>query len=263
ALSFRMERNKNLCHDIMLSLQSMLETHHRYALEYKHAFELIPPDSPNYEIRLRVLQDTDRRRYNLPTGQEVAAILPGDGSATEHRDIVLRYRLPDGKNFTRIHEGHPAYAPLHYVLLFPYGDHGWNYDLRLRDPSKESPGRLSLTRYTAYRIHDRRDEFPTIQRGGRLFQQYLVDMWAAAEQTRLSYLRHHQSDLRASLYSGLDDALSNVDRDVSLDNLGTRYVLPSSHIGSPRHMQQRYQDGMAIARYYRKIDLFITVTANP
>jgi hypothetical protein len=46
-------------------------------------------------------------------------------------------------------------------------------------------------------------------------------------------------------------------------DLGQRAVLPSSYIGGPRHQQQRYQDAMAIARFFKKIDLFITMTANP
>ena len=28
-------------------------------------------------------------------------------------------------------------------------------------------------------------------------------------------------------------------------------------------MQQRFQDAMAIARFFQKVDLFITMTANP
>ncbi|TFK58668.1 hypothetical protein BDN72DRAFT_746666, partial [Pluteus cervinus] len=263
ALGHRMERNSNLRSSVMSSLQSMLETHHSYSHKYKHAFEILSRHDPNWELRLRVLQDTDRRRYNLPTGEEVAVILPGDGSATDHRDIILRCRHQDGPALQRIHEGHPAYAPLHYVLLFPYGEHGWNYDMRLHDPARENPGRLTLTRHTAFRIHDRRCEFSVLLRGGKLFQQYLVDMWAAAEQARLSFLRNNQGLLRASLYSGLQDAVAQADNAIPLDSLGTRYVLPSTHIGSPRHMQQRFQDAMAVARYYRKVDLFITVTANP
>jgi hypothetical protein len=57
----------------------------------------------------------------------------------------------------------------------------------------------------------------------------------------------------ASLYNGLEDAISNRDEDVDLNELGKRYILPSSYIGGPRHMQQRYQDAMAIARYFRKV----------
>lgn len=42
-----------------------------------------------------------------------------------------------------------------------------------------------------------------------------------------------------------------------------RLVLPSSFIGGPRYMIQNYQDAMAICRWARPPDLFITFTCNP
>ena len=87
------------------------------------------------------------------------------------------------------------YKSLQYPFLFIYGEDGYHYDLKI-SPSNE--GRLSQTDYVAYRIQHRRDEFSLLLRSGRLFQQYLVDMWAVADQNRLSYLRHHQSDIRAT-----------------------------------------------------------------
>ncbi|CAF1342434.1 unnamed protein product [Rotaria sordida] len=44
---------------------------------------------------------------------------------------------------------------------------------------------------------------------------------------------------------------------------GRVIILPSSFQGSPRAMQQNYQDAMAIVRKYGKSDLFITFTCNP
>jgi len=44
---------------------------------------------------------------------------------------------------------------------------------------------------------------------------------------------------------------------------GIPVVLPSSFSGSPRAMQQNYQDAMAIVAKYGKPDLFITYTCNP
>ena len=44
---------------------------------------------------------------------------------------------------------------------------------------------------------------------------------------------------------------------------GVRVVLPSSFSGSPRAMQQNYQDAMAIVLKYGKPDLFLTNTCNP
>ncbi|GFR10212.1 helitron_like_N domain-containing protein [Trichonephila clavata] len=40
-------------------------------------------------------------------------------------------------------------------------------------------------------------------------------------------------------------------------------ILPSSYIGSPRHMQEYARDAMAYVRHYGRPDLFITFTCNP
>ena len=40
-------------------------------------------------------------------------------------------------------------------------------------------------------------------------------------------------------------------------------ILPSSFSGSPRNMQQNYQDAMKVVGTYGKPDLFITATCNP
>ena len=260
----RMIRNPNLRPTTMRLLQDLLTQSHRYAPLYKQAYEILEAEenAPNVKVALRVMTNTDRRRYNLPTVDEVAMIMP-DGPDRDHRDIVLHLRRPEDFPLLRINEGHPAYTPLHYVLLFPYGDNGWHEGLRLHQPGRESPARLSLTRYVAYRLQVRRNEFSALLRGGRLLQQYIVDMWACAEQDRLRYLRFNQAALRASVYSGLEDAIGAADGDVDLNQLGRRFILPSSFIGGARHMQQRFQDAMAIARYYGKVDLFITMTANP
>ncbi|XP_024868730.1 uncharacterized protein LOC112452643 [Temnothorax curvispinosus] len=44
---------------------------------------------------------------------------------------------------------------------------------------------------------------------------------------------------------------------------GIPVILPSSFIGSPRNMQERYQDAMSIVRKFGKPDIFLTVTCNP
>ena len=40
-------------------------------------------------------------------------------------------------------------------------------------------------------------------------------------------------------------------------------MIPSTFIGGPRHMVERYHDAMAIVRATSKLDLFITMTCNP
>ncbi|KAE9384224.1 hypothetical protein BT96DRAFT_1100548, partial [Gymnopus androsaceus JB14] len=267
----RMNRNENLDAHVMQQLQDMLIQHNIYVPIYKSAWEILQEhqNTPNYSVRLRLLPGFDRRRYNEATADEIAVLVPGDETIpTDKRDIVLRLRTPNGHYpLQRVWDTHASYAPLHYVLLFPYGEAGWDFNLHLHEPEKQRPSRLTLTRYVSYRIHSRSNEYSTILHGGRLFQRYIVDMWAAADQQRLTYLRTHQQELRAELYQGLADALDQADVNnpdsVDLNSIGRRIILPSSYIGGARYMHQRFQDAMAAVRHFKKIDLFITVTANP
>ena len=75
-------------------------------------------------------------------------------------------------------------------------------------------------------------------------------------------MHRNQASLCIELYSGLMDY---VQRQADLANLppGKVVVLPSSYAGSPRAMQQNYQDAMAIVCKYGKPDLFRTFTCNP
>jgi hypothetical protein len=60
----------------------------------------------------------------------------------------------------------------------------------------------------------------------------------------------------------LRDAAQRGDN-VDLAQQGQSFILPATHIGSPRQMYQLFQDSMAICRFCRKPDLFLTMTANP
>ena len=68
-------------------------------------------------------------------------------------------------------------------------------------------------------------------RGGRLFQQYVVDAWASIESSLLYWIRKNQKTIRADLYNGLRDALRNVEN-VDLGQMGKHIILPASHPGS-------------------------------
>jgi hypothetical protein len=90
-------------------------------------------------------------------------------------------------------------------------------------------------------------------------------MYAAIEHQRLMYLKHHQSQIRAESYSTVRNLLNAEDAfgNTNLANIGQKVILPSTFTGSPRYMNQKYQDAMAIVREFGKPDLFITITCNP
>ncbi|KIM40031.1 hypothetical protein M413DRAFT_29163, partial [Hebeloma cylindrosporum] len=289
ALDVRMAQNAGLDRAVMDGLQTMLSQHHQYVPVYRHAFEILRTYDPrnDAEVRLRLMPGLDRRRYNLPTADEVAVILPGNHGA-EPRDIVLRLRSGP---LHRISDLHPAYAPLQYPLLFPRGENGWYPEMRLHETGEQRDGRiqriegrqqrrrnhglevqpgnipesrrLTLTRYVAHRIHYRPEEFNPLLRGGRLFTRYVVDMFASADQQRLSWIERNQQTFRAARFNNLEDAAANDDDNLDLNDLGQRVILPSSYTGGPRNLGQGFQDSMAIARYFRKVDIFLTMTTNP
>ena len=280
ALTDRVRQNADLDPGILRDLQAMLIAHHQYVGIYKHAMEILKQhNAEDVQVRLRLTPQLDRRRYNLPTSNEVAMILPGT-SADAPRDIILRRR--DG-HLQRISDLHPAYTPLQYPLLFPRGENGWYPEMKIiRDaarqctqPDPDGSGedgeelnqdgsrRLTLTRYVSYRIHPRPNESSALLHGGHLFTQYIVDMFASIDQQRLRYLQHQQPLFRAARFNNLEDANMNDPDNLDLNDLGQRVFLPSSYTGGPRYMTQCYQDSMAVARYYRQVDIFLTMTTNP
>ncbi|KAF9440445.1 hypothetical protein P691DRAFT_647674, partial [Macrolepiota fuliginosa MF-IS2] len=265
----RQRNNANLNHVVLNELQDMLHHVNPYIPIYQQAFTIMndkpPEEQDRLECRLRVTPGVDERTHNLPTANEIAVIMPSAGieEASEHRDIILRYKHG---GLQRISHLQVSYAPLHYVLLFPYGDHGWHRAIPShvgRDGKKRTPFVTQIC-YYAYRFHTRPGEKLPLHYGGKLFQQFVVDIAASAEQSRLTWARFHQKELRADLYQGLQDFVVG-DRDNNPNQpRGQRVILPSSHSGSSRHMNQLFQDSMAICRVNgNKPDLFITMTANP
>ncbi|KAJ7193539.1 hypothetical protein GGX14DRAFT_378904, partial [Mycena pura] len=170
ALNHRMNSNTNLRRDTMEVLQRVVTANHQYAPLFVHANQVLTSAADDRVACLRVSPGVHARRGNLPTADEVAVVIP-DQNNTDSRDIILRRH---NGALLRISDLHPAYTPLYYVLLFPYGENGWHSGLRLEDPEKDNPGRLSQTRYVAYRLQQRDDEATTLLRGGRLLQRYMV-----------------------------------------------------------------------------------------
>ncbi|XP_026419934.1 uncharacterized protein LOC113315906 [Papaver somniferum] len=113
--------------------------------------------------------------------------------------------------------------------------------------------------YMALQLQQRAGEGQTLLRGGRLFQQYVVDAYATIEQNRLQWVKGHQKEIRCDLYNGIKEVVSA--GDTKPGSTG-RVILPSSFTGGPRYMIQHYQDAIALCRELGPTDLFITFTCN-
>jgi hypothetical protein len=94
----------------------------------------------------------------------------------------------------------------------------------------------------------------------KLLQQLTTEYGTRIEDHRLDWIANNQKEVRAEKYSKVMDILP---KDDDTEHIGTKIVLVSSHQGSPRDLQQRAQDGMAMVRILGKPHLFITMTCNP
>ena len=217
----------NLDSTILAELQQMLHDINPYVNIFRQTGNLLK-QNPSLDLKLVITNNRtkDSQCYNTPSASEVAAIMIGNGQEMEiqNRDIILQ---PHEGGIQRISEIHRAYTPLHYVLMFPRGEDGWHPNIPIRneeiseineDEENISSKYITAMNYFAYRLQvGRSDEAVTLHYYGRLFQQWIVDMYTVIEQTRLNYLRFNQKQIRAELYNGLQDAMISGD---STTNVG-------------------------------------------
>ena len=223
----------------------MLEQHNPHVQTFRTAANRLR-ETPNINLNIHISGDQRRgRQYAAPTANEIAVlIVDNPGEEATHRDVVL-FRH-DGR-MERINETSSLYDPLHYVLMFSNGETGWSEGIPLRgqqslvrEPDQQRHGRqhtVSVRQFYAHRIQERNQALLHLY--GRLWHQYVVDMYAKIEHRRMHYYRSNQRQLRVELYSGMADTLQ---QDVGENNdelartLGRRVILPSSHTGSPRYV---------------------------
>jgi hypothetical protein len=185
-------------------LLTMMYIFNPYVKMFKMARDMMATEGAPMDLKLRFIasQTIDARRYNVPTVDEVAALIVGNGSeAIDRRDVVLAQQASP---FQCISELHVGYMALHYPLLFPYDEDGWHLNISLNgvvddadldeDHAKESEFQrkhcnVIMVEFYDYRFQHRDIDGIALLRGGQLRHQYIVDAYAAIEQSHLKYLR--------------------------------------------------------------------------
>jgi len=204
----------------------------------------------NLKLRLITFRTKDAHRYNVPTADEVTALMVGNGYEVVDRcDVVIAQQAG---SFQRISELHVGYMALHYSLLFPYNEDGWHPNISFNgvvlqdadadldeDHAKEFEHQrkhhnVTTAEFYGYRLQHRDTDGIALLWGGRLRQQYIVDAYVVVEQNRLRYLRLNQKKLRVDLYQGLQHTIIVGDNNAVA--IGEKIILPSSFTRGPRHM---------------------------
>ncbi|CAH9124107.1 unnamed protein product [Cuscuta epithymum] len=292
ALSSRLESTDRLDKDVVQVLMEVMCAN-PYAQFFKTLGDV--EQAGEFSIVLNGNPCLDQHVYNRPATSQVAAVWVEDGYEGAPSNRNIRVYAHSGRS-QNIHYYYGCYDPLQYPLLFPRGEVGWHEGIARCPSGVLHPGStptnslsinttlfgsgesliareelllntgqkrhsISCREYYAYKLQLRRADKALILHSGRLFQQYIVDIYIKIETQRLDYYRSKQRDYRGETYQGLVDSVSTGIQTTS--DVGRRVILPGSFIGGPRDMRGRYMDAMALVQNYGKPDLFITITCNP
>ena len=161
-------------------LQDMLQDCNFYVQRYQAAAEIFA-SRPTEDLRLvmksKGSKDVQKKTF-MPDVSDVVVIAPGD--QTERRDVVLyksKSSHPKGNDTVHIHELNKSYDPTAYVLILPKGDDGYS----IPPPLKKNSRPLTAMDYYSYHLMVRDSCFNTLHRTGRLYQEYLCDMYSKVE----------------------------------------------------------------------------------
>lgn len=203
---------------------------------------------PDFKIRL--YNSGNQMRYDTPISGTLGAIVYDSGPRSKN-DFDIIVHLKDGVP-QRVSKLHPSYMALQFPLLFLFGEHGWSVELKLVNCESRGAKQLTMNMFYSFQLHDRFRLDALLPKGGRLFQQYLVNAYMCIEQNRLDYIESKQDLLRSEYFQG----------DTYGHDVGKRVILPASFTGGPRYMYKHYQDALAICRVHQNPQYFITFTCN-
>ncbi|XP_073493942.1 uncharacterized protein [Phyllobates terribilis] len=198
-------------------------------------------EMPSIIMAIKQERKQDPRCYNKARVSEVAVVFQNDDGEPPFQMDILVHLKPDQNNpfvpkTQRISILHSNLDALLYPLFFPSGDQGWHENLHQQGTSR----RITQLQYYSFLLSVR-NYFNPILNGGKLTQQYLVDAYVKIEANRLNFIRMNQKQLKVEDYCVLQEHLQKQSIQKGIP-IGKTVILPSSFEGSPRKMQQRYQD---------------------
>ena len=197
---------RNLITSTMQNLQNLIKETNPFVKDLLHICE-IPDDKLKKGKIVISCKQKDRpkqshaRRYNLQQNLTEVSVLTNSVPG----DLVLRKR---GGGLKYIYDLHPAAQPLHFVLLFPFGTHGYSDSMKHDDPTKVK--RVSPREFFTYHLNMRNPYTDFLFRFGRLFQEYICLAFTTMENQRLKFQKNNQGALRADTYKNVKSALQGL-----------------------------------------------------
>lgn len=186
--------NQNCSTEILNQIDRFFRMHNRLAQTYtmmreveaRHAQEAIAAgqEPPQISMLFRRDRQSDQRRYNAPSANEVAMIfVDTEGEPPFERDIRVYPRNPEDhrKQFVNLKILSPNMDPMTYALLYPYGEPGWQPNWQCESFPDVQLNRvrvnISMQQFKVAQTAIRDGEFNPVLRAGKLTQQWMVDSY--------------------------------------------------------------------------------------
>ena len=175
---------------IIQNLTAMLDQHNPFAKKFRMARDRLEQNCDDeFVIRIVGAQEGDPVQYNLPTTDQLAMLVVGDFSLeTFKRDIIIQTKSGNPRHISSLH---PAYMPLQYPLLFPFGERGFQVGILysgLDDRKKGKRQTITMHEYFRYHFHYRRNQPNPFLNYGLLSSQAKIDARAAIDENRLWFI---------------------------------------------------------------------------
>ena len=116
--------------------------------------------------------------------------------------------------------------PMCYPLFFIYNNFGWFAKMQQKTKQK----RVTIHTFMETFLAVRPGIFSPFLNGGRLFQQFVIDIWLQVEMNTINFLRFHMKDLKKVT----KDIVRSRNVGGESEQAARTFILPKSFAGSPR-----------------------------
>ncbi len=251
-------RRPPLRRDWLSALHSMLLDHNALVRSFVHS----SCDNQDWNVSIGALESP----HAVAANETMVGLLINGGC--ERRSVVIPQN--GSGSLVIVPDLDPFYQPLHFVLLFPFGDPQWGLHLHRTSFSVKRDRQPRVTVYDYLKYHlQRRSNRSTVVAGsnvsihsfGRLFEEWFVDSFLQCENHKLRFLKQHQGLFRRDKFSSIHRQLFNSVPPRQIGSPATH--LPSSFVRGYRFYRELYADAMVLPAHFGSIDYFLTFTTNP
>jgi hypothetical protein len=220
-------------------------------------------DDRDWNVCIGALESADA--HAVAANETMVGLLVNGGC--ERRSVVIPQH-GDG-SLVIVSDLDPFYQPLHFVLLFPYGDPQWGLHLHRmtadsRKRKRDTMPPVTIYDYLKFHLQRRSPIFGSnvsIHSFGRLFEEWIVDSFLQCENHKLRWFKQNQGLFRRDKFSAIQRQLFDSVPPRQIGSPATH--LPSSFVRGYRFYRELYADAMTLPAYFGSIDYFLTFTTNP